>query len=323
MWVVLWLVWCVAAESIFRLARACGLGEFAGWGLVAWLTTYPHFAYYHGHLMTEAATVAFTLANLAIGVRFVFQPTLKSCVALAVVSAAAHLTRTQTLLPLFAIWGTALLVERRPRLLAYAACFLGVHAALIAPWLWRMNSVGGGATSVELKLGSNLYNYSGAMGDGYNAGGDPVVFPPDIEAMTPAERQGLLMRAAVDGIRRRPGVYFRTCLDRLGYLLSPLPNFAPASPLKTAAFAASTIAFLYVPLVAIVAAIIAGRTSNRAAWVLFATLLLWYGFHTLIHASVRQRLPCDPVAATLAALLWSNGGRKLCGNETSPSFSAA
>ncbi len=304
-WAVLWAVWCAASVLADRLGAECGLPERARWLLVAWLGANPLYGYYHGHLMTEPAAVAFTLAILALGLRLIRRPTARAAALLGAVSAAAHLTRTQTLLPLAAVWLAAPAFVPRRRLPLLVLVFAATHLALVAPWLARMASVGATPLAVELKFGSNLYTYCGALGDGYGGGGPAVEYPPGLAELTPAARDRLLRRLALGAIAERPGDYLRACLARAGYLLSPVPNFGPGGGLKTYAMAGSTALFLYAPLLAVLAALAARRPVPPAARVLVVAVALWYGFHVLLHASVRQRLPSDAVVAALALTLWA------------------
>jgi hypothetical protein len=54
--------------------------------------------------------------------------------------------------------------------------------------------------------------------------------------------------------------------------------------------------------------VLVGFTRRRQlsfdARLLLLTLLIWYAFHIFVHASVRQRVPSDVLAALLALVVW-------------------
>jgi len=305
-WIVLWMVWCVASLLAHWFGRECGLSERWSWVLVACITVYPTYAYYHGHLMTEPITICFLLAVVGFGLRFVRRPTVGHCVVLAVVSAAGHLTRTQAVLPLVAVALLPATAMPWRRLLSLAAMFVLVHLAVLVPWLARMASVGANPSSVKLKLGINLFTYCGASGgDGYRPEVRPVPYPPNLENLTPSDRDRLLRQLAVAAIIDRPGDYLRTCVDRAGYLLSPTPNFTQAGFVQTIMLASATVLFVYVPLAAVLVALFKRRLFEDSGRLLLVTLCVWYTFHIAIHASIRQRLPSDILLMTLSLVLWT------------------
>ncbi len=303
-WILLWGVWCVNSVLISVLGRECHLSPWNRWVLVGWLTCNPLYGYYHGHLMTETAVLAFVLATVVLGIRFVREATVARAIALGVVSAAANLTRTQTMLPVMAIGLLSLALVPWKRLIPLGALLVAVHLVLVGPWLGRMVAVGATPFATELKTGSALYAYSGVFGNAYTLGPTDISYPPDIDRMTPGERDRVLRKAALAAITERPGAYWRTNLVRVQYLFSPLPNFHRAGWVKSIGMFGATALFFYVPLALVVAGLLKQRPRDRAAWVLLCSIALWYLFHILVHASVRQRLPSDALVATLAMTLW-------------------
>jgi hypothetical protein len=298
-WVVLGLVWCANAVLTWRLGSALGLPRPARWGLLLWLSLNPPLIYYHGHLMTEPVTIGLGLAILAAGVHFVRRPAWPGLCLLGALSAGGHLTRTPLLLPVVAVWAVALFCIPWRRLAPFALAFALVHAALVAPWLWRMHRLGAGWLMTEAKQGLHVDFLRNAPGQGPEsfATGRHVELPPDFEALSPAERNGVLLRIALRRVWREPGLYLQNCLYRAGRLFSPVGN-------------RSAVLFLYVPWALVLLGLVRGRATNRGEAVLLVAVLLWYLFLCATVARVRYRLPSDVWVAALALSLWQ-GRRRL------------
>lgn len=312
-WVILGLVWALNSYLIYLLGSVLKLAPAGSWLLVIWLTLNPLYLYYHGHLMTESLTISFCLALSILGIKFISYQRPKELLLLAIVSAAAHLVRTQLLTPIIAIWVVAMFSVPFPKMLRYFFIFALIHLALISPWLWRMNQVQGGFTSVELKAGWNLYHYSGSKTDAYSPEGAGKNDAPDgVELLTPKERNAKFLGLAITEITQNPATYLEVCLRRLGFLLSPVPNFTEASALKRLVIALSNFLFFYLFGGLIVWQAVYKKRITREQYILLSCLILWYVFHVLINASIRLRLPSDVWCAALAISMW---GPKMAGEK--------
>jgi hypothetical protein len=169
-----------------------------------------------------------------------------------------------------------------------------------------MKQVGATATATELKLGINLYQFSGAEVDNpYSKEGSTIPLPEGVEAMTPAERNAVLTRQALHKIAAHPRDYLRKCGIRLEILFSPVPHFTEVSPLQKYAVILSNLLFFHLFLGAAVVRLLGRPRLSRGEVLLLVTLLLWYAFHVLVHASMRNRLPSDVLCAALALSLWT------------------
>jgi len=305
-WTVMAVVWCINAILIYELGQTLSLPTGWCWALTLWLTVYPLYLFYHGHLMSEPLTIAFCLGITILGVKWLNQQTWCLLASLAVVSGLGHLVRSLLILPICAVWLVAPFFVPWRRLLPQTATLVCIHVLVLTPWLWRMNTVGAGFYSTELKLGVNLYQYNGApVDDAYdmNAKQD-LGYPPNLHQLSPRERNALLTKMAIQGILDNPGRYLERCGQRVGLLLSPVPRFYQVSHLQYVAVLLSTVFFFYPFLAAIMVRLVIPRKLAAAEWALLLSVLLWYAFHIAIHASIRLRLPSDVWCAALAVSLW-------------------
>jgi hypothetical protein len=256
--------------------------------------------------MTEPAVIGYNLALSALGIRLVESPSAWRVTLFAAVAAAAHITRSQAMLAVIAVWLVAAFAIPWRRLIPLVLIFAVVHIGLLSPWLWRMNRVGAGWSSTELKLGINLYQFSGTFGvDPYGPEGGRFPLPAGVERMTPRERNSVLTREALKRIGARPKEYLVQCLKRSYYLFSPVPSFYRTSRLQFFTVLISSLAFYHTFLVADVVGLIRRRPWTPEAWVLVAALGVWYAFHLMVNASIRNRLPSDVWVAALAIVTWS------------------
>jgi hypothetical protein len=168
-----------------------------------------------------------------------------------------------------------------------------------------MHSVGGGWTSVELKTGINLYNYSGAsVLDPYRP--DSEAIGPPLEstsAMTPVERDRFLLAESRAAILGRPGVYLHLCLKRALFLLSPVPNFYNVRSIGYWAVGLASLVFVHSLLVALPTQLARRRALPRGSAVLILSLIFWYLSHIAVNAGIRLRSPSDVWLAVLAVSL--------------------
>lgn len=306
-WVILGVTWCLSSVLIMKLGLALQLPPPGPWLLVIWLTVNPFMLYYHGHLMTEPLAICLVLAGALAGIHLLQRPSLANALILAFVAALGQLTRSQLLLLPAAAWLMAFVAMPRAALRRFPV-FLAAFLLMLAPWLWRMHRVGAGFTATERKLGVNLMTHNNpSVADSY----DPSLlqdkdYPPGelLENLPAAERDRYLTRLAVAGIIEHPGQYAWNCWRRVGLLFSPVPNFHEASPLQTAGFIGATILFVYVPLALVSLGMVCRRPLTTPQVFLLIVLALWYVSHFLLNASVRNRLPSDPLLAALALALW-------------------
>ena len=301
-WVASGIVWCICLTMVWMLGRSLGLNPIALWMLLAWFSTNPLYAYYHLHLMTETLGITIATAILAIGMRYVKQPSWQLACALGALAGLGQLTRTALLFPFIAVWIVFFARPFRLRF-SFAALSLATYLAVVSPWLVRMHSVNAGFSSTELKLGQNLflYNYP-KVNNPYKIRSDEhIEFPPGLEQMTPAKRDALLTRYGVAEIVNYPTKYVRNCLRRAFYLLSPLPNFYTSSFRVAAALVCITLLYLFMPWAVVISLLLKGaaRVTTSEA-ILLTAILIWYLFHILLHGSIRQRLPSDLWVAALA-----------------------
>ena len=311
-WVIMWLVWCLNSVLADRLASTLGLTNQWRWAFVGWVTLNPLFLFYHGHLMTESAVIGLNLALTANGIRLVESPTTWRVILFAAVAAAAHLTRTQAMLPVIAVWLVAAVTIPWRRMIPLFLLFAVLHVGLLFPWLWRMDHVGGSQFSTELKLGINLYQYSGTHVDdpyapdtGSTLPAGVETLPAGVEMMTPRERNRVLTHEALKQIVREPDKYLKKCLSRSFYLFSPVPNFYQVGRLQYLAILGSSLAFYHAFFVAAVVGLIRRRPWSAGVWLMVVALGVWYAFHIMINASIRERLPSDIWIAALAIVTWA------------------
>jgi hypothetical protein len=303
-WVILWLVWCANSVLADQLASTLRFPRPWRWTLVGWVTLNPLFLFYHGHLMTESAVIGLNLALTAVGIRLLESPTTSRACLFAAVAAAAHIVRSQTMLTVLAVWLVAAALIPWRRIVPLLIVFAVVHVALLSPWLWRMNRVGAGPFSTELKLGINLYQFSGTpVADPYSPNA-PFAPPPGVATMTPAERNRVFTAEALNHIVHDPVDYLNKCLSRSAYLFSPVPNFYQVGRLQYLAILGSSLAFYHTFLVAAGVGLVRRRPWSMGVCLMVVAVAIWYAFHILVNASIRNRLPSDVWIAALALATW-------------------
>jgi hypothetical protein len=123
--------------------------------------------------------------------------------------------------------------------------------------------------------------------------------------MTPRERNRVLTQEALKQIVREPDKYFKKCLSRSFYLFSPVPNFYQVGRLQYLAILGSSLAFYHTFFVAAVVGLIRRRPWSAGVWLMVVALGIWYAFHIMINASIRERLPSDIWIAALAIVTWA------------------
>ncbi len=304
-WVVMWVVWCANSVLAYDLGRVLALPVRGRWLIALWLSANPLLLFYHGHLMTECALFGYNLALAALAIRLLRRPDWRLAALFGAVAAAAHLTRGQSMLIVVGFFLTALFALRVRDLMRVAAVFAVVHLALVGPWLLRMERVGASPTAVECKMGINLYQYSGAANPDLYGPNTQFEMPPGIEAMTPGERDRVLTRISLRAIAADPSMYLGKCWNRVFLLFAPTPNFYNVSVAESVIVSGSTAVFFYVPMLAAIIGLVRRRGRwGTSVWFLVATLVVWYGFHIALNASIRNRLPSDAFVFALALWAW-------------------
>jgi hypothetical protein len=326
--------WGLAMIGAWLLAEKMRLAERWRWVVVIGLTVNPLLIFYHGHVMGESLTIA--LSFFLLGAAIDWLRTLAGGFTLrwatlrfAILTALAHLTRTQLLIiPLGAFGLAGQRYARKSKAiqrqwLLWGAALLTFHFALISPWLWRMAQVGAPGIFTEVNLGYSLYLFnhpevknpyspdSGATGD----------FPSQVLSLSASERDQLLLGLALQEIAHRPGRYLQNCLRRLGYLLSPVAHFYGISLERQFIILLSTIFFVYLPLVAVAWGAWRERLNRIESRLLAGTLIAWFLFHGLVNASLINRLPSDCWLWVLGtALIAQSGKRRRSGHADDPSL---
>src|SRR5262249_23224396 len=151
-------------------------------------------------------------------------------------------------------------------------------------------------------MGFNLFLFNPPDG-GNPYAHEPNRFPAGIEKLSPGARDKVLLDLALDGIHKHPRVYLEHCLWRLGYLLSPVAQFPLVTSLQAHGLAAATVFFFCARWLTVFARLAAGARMDRERLALLLAVTLWYLFHALINASIRNRIPSDPWVALLALSL--------------------
>jgi hypothetical protein len=305
-WVIMWLVWCLNSVLADRLALTLGLAKKWRWALVGWVTFNPLFLFYHGHLMTEAAVIGLNLALTVIGIRLIESPAIGRVIFFAVVSAAGHMTRTQTLLPVIAIWLVAAATTRVRRVLPLFLLFAVVHVGLLSPWLWRMNHVGASPFATELKLGVSIYARSGMPDVLPRSDEADEALRSTLERMTPRERENLLVQEGLNQILLHPAKYIKRCIKRSFRLVAATPSFYEVSRVQYLMILVSSVVFYHAFLIAAAVGLVRCRPWSEGAWLMVVAVGVWYAFHIVINVSIRNRLPSDIWVAALAIATWSS-----------------
>jgi 4-amino-4-deoxy-L-arabinose transferase-like glycosyltransferase len=189
-------------------------------------------------------------------------------------------------------WGSVL----RPM-----AILLAVYAVAMSPW-WAHNLTAYGQF-VRLHTGGGLVAFVGHHPDNIEGGGlasaPALDLSPWLAIDDPIERDQALWSTASDFVAADPARFARRSVNRLMRLWRPWPNASGyRSPLVLAIWGVT-----FLPLLGL-AVVHLGRHSRRVGR---SALLLWLpvvyltAVHTLTLASVRYRLPIEPLLILLAA----------------------
>lgn len=298
------------------LATQCALVAFIAGALVrdrlaalvaAWMTAlYPFFLYYQGLLLSEtlfntlllagvAATYAWRARGLHIGGMLV--------VACACFAGATYVKATLTVLPplLLAVtaWSAGASWRRIAAVLLAAAC---LYTGFLSPWWIRNANLLGHfvpfttSSAQNLYLGNNPRNQDAGIDWGSDVEADVVAriaaLPDEIA------RQRAFNDAATGYIKTHPATFVQNAFKKFVRFWNVVPN---AAEFKGGIYAAiSLVSFGPMLLLAI-----AGVACGWRSWREFAPILLIIGYFTAVHsvtiASLRYRLPLEPLLIALAA----------------------
>lgn len=267
---------------------------------------YPFFLFYQGLLLSETLFDTLLIAGFAA----LFWWRQRGCridVALVVAClcfAAATMTKaTLTVLPPLLLgvtaWSAGANWKRTAAVLVAASCAYG---AFLSPW-WIRNAALFG-TFVPFSTSSALNLYVGNNPHNFNAGIDwssdvePEVFARIQAIPDELARQRAFSERARDYIKAEPAAFLRLAAKKFLRFWNIVPN---ATEFSSRFYAlVSALSFGPVLLLAILCAL-----RQRRQWRLLAPIYVTIGYFTLLHvvtiASLRYRLPLEPLLIVMAA----------------------
>lgn len=267
---------------------------------------YPFLLFYQGLLLSETLFNTLFLAGIAAlfwwrdrGLRID-----GSFVVASFLFAAATLTKaTLTILPPLLLAATAWLCGARWRrtltILLTASC---LYAAFMSPW-WIRNAMLFHAfvpfttsSASNLYLGNNPHNPNAGIDWASNA--EPAVVAKINALPDELARQRAYKEAALRYIKSDPTAFVRAAIKKFVRFWNVVPNAAEFHGGLYAVISAAS--FGPVLLFALIAAL-----RRRRQWRQLAPLYLFIGYFTFVHvvtiASLRYRLPIEPLLIVLAA----------------------
>lgn len=303
------------AQALLLSGQVVLIGHIAiriyGSRLIAlWASTitafYPFLLFYQGVLLSEMLFITLMLASI-LALYCWYDRGMRIDGALLMVSAffvAATLTKaTLTFFPPLLIGATAFLAGRGiRRSLTILIAALLLFSTLMSPW-WLRNAAVLGAfvpfatgSAQNLYLGNNPRNPDAGIDWASNvdrAESERMLKIPDEVA-----RQSAFAQAARDYIIESPVTFMQAAAKKFIRFWNIIPN---AAEYRTGIHALiSAMSFGPVLLLAI-----AGVFRNRWRWRRLAPLYLLIGYFTVLHmiaiASLRYRLPIEPLLIVLAA----------------------
>ncbi len=275
--------------------------------VAAWVTAlYPFLLFYQGLLLSETLFNTLLLAGIAAllwwrdrGLR------IDASLAIACLCfAAATMTKaTLTVLPPLLLAATAWLAgagwRRTAAILVAASCF---YAACMSPWVIR-NAVVLHAfvpfttgSAQNLYLGNNPRNTD--AGIAWDRDAEPELVARINALPDELARQRAYSKAALDYIAEHPATFVRMAGKKFLRLWNIIPN---AAEFRTGLYSIiSAASFGPVLALALLSAL-----RWRRQWRLLAPIYLVIGYFTFVHvvtiASLRYRLPIEPLLIALAA----------------------
>jgi len=267
---------------------------------------YPFFLFYQGLLLSETLFDTLLLAGIATlywwrdrGLRIDL-----SLVITCLCFAAATLTKaTLTILPPLLIaataWAAGARIQRMLVILVAASCLYG---AFLSPWWIRNANLLGTfvlfttSSAANLYIGNNPHNPD--AGIDWATDVEPDVVARIYALPNEVDRQRAFGQAAGEYIAKNPSAFFHAAGKKFIRFWNPVPN---ASEFRTGLYSIiSAASFGPVLLLALICAV-----RWRRQWRLLAPLYLLIGYFTLVHvitiASLRYRLPIEPILILLAA----------------------
>jgi hypothetical protein len=267
---------------------------------------YPFFLFYQGLLLSETLFNTLLFAGIAAlywwrdrGLRIDFALVV-TCLCLA----AATLTKaTLTVLPPLLIAATAWFAGAHLRrtlvILGAASCLYG---AFMSPWWIRNASLLGTfipfttSNAHNLYLGNNPRNPE--AGIDWSSDVEPDLVAKILALPNELERQRAFSKAATDYIKNNPMAFLQVAEKKFVRFWNIIPN---AREFRSGLYSIITAAS-FGPILAL-ALICAVRRWRQ--WRLLAPLYLIVGYFTVVHviiiASLRYRLPIEPILILLAA----------------------
>jgi len=288
------------------IARRLFADRLAGFIAACIAALYPFFLFYQGLLLSETLFNTLLIAGVAALIWWRDRG-FRIDGALVIASlcfAAATMTKaTLTILPPLLLAATAWIAGigwRRSLAMLVAASSL--YAALMSPW-WIRNAVLLGtfvpfttSSASNLYLGNNPHNRD--AGIDWSSDVDPAVVAKIDALPDELARQHAYSQAALDYIRQNPAAFLRAAAKKFVRLWNIVPN---AAEFRSGLY--SLVSALSFGPVLVLALICAFR--RRREWRLLAPLYLIIGYFTFVHvvtiASLRYRLPLEPLLIVLAA----------------------
>lgn len=302
-------------QSILLVAQ-CALIAFTarrifGKGTAAYIASclaalYPFFLFYQGLLLSETLFNTLLIAGVA-ALYWWRERGLRIDGALVVAClcfAAATMTKaTLTILPPLLLAATAWMggenLRRTFTVLVAASC---LYAAFMSPW-WIRNAVllqsfipFTTSSAMNLYLGNNPNNPN--AGIDWASDVDPAVVATIGALPDELARQSAYNKAARDYIQENPAAFLRAAAKKFIRFWNIVPN---AGEFRSGLYLLITaLSFGPVLVLALICAV-----RWRRQWRLLAPLYLIIGYFTFVHvvtiASLRYRLPLEPLLIVLAA----------------------
>lgn len=267
---------------------------------------YPFLLFYQGLLLSETLFNTFLVAALA-ALYWWRERGRRADVSLVVACllfAAATLTKaTLTILPPLLIAATAWAAGGSPRkILTVTAAAACLYAAFLSPW-WIRNAVVLDAfvpfttsSAQNLYLGNNPGNTN--AGVDWSKDVEPDAAARMLAMQNEVERQRAFAKRATDYIKQDPAAFLRNAAKKFVRLWNLVPNAAEFN--RGLYAAASALSFGTVLALALI-----GAWRRRQQWRALLPLYLVIAYFTLTHivtiASLRYRLPIEPILILLAA----------------------
>lgn len=287
------------------LARQVTRNDIAAFIATCIAAIYPFFLFYQGLLLSE--TLFNTLLQASLAALYAWRARGAKLdgmlVLVSVLFAAATLTKaTLTVLPplliAVAAWTAGATWRRTIAILLAASC---LHAAFLSPW-WIRNAAVLGAfvpfttsSAQNLYLGNNPNNTTGGIDWANDV--EPEVAKRLLAMPDEMERQRAFSQRATDYIKAHPLDALHLAAKKFMRLWNIVPN---AAEFRGIYAAVSALTFGPILLLALI-----GLLRLWRQWRLLAPILIVIGYFTFVHtvtiASLRYRLPIDPLLIVLAS----------------------